>query len=146
MILITAFALHRIGKQKPLQSGLFLLVGDKEGIFDRRQSPKRGTILCSRFHLCGKEAESVNHLFLNRNVTAQLWQIYLNIGWCPELSYNYFSAGTGEKGRKRSHFGGLPFQLIFGGPDGRKGTPNALKAKANSIQQSKFNCSLFSFC
>lgn len=79
VILITVFALHRIGKQKPLQSGLLLLVGDKEGIFDRRQSPKRGTILCSRFHLCGKEAESVNHLFLNRNVTAQLWQIYLNI-------------------------------------------------------------------
>lgn len=65
--------------KSPFKVACFSWLVTKKAYLTEDNLQKGGTILCSRFHLCGKEAESVNHLFLNRNVTAQLWQIYLNI-------------------------------------------------------------------
>ena len=39
----------------------------------------RGISLCNRCSLCGKDTETVKHLFLHSNFTAQLWQIFLNV-------------------------------------------------------------------
>ena len=69
---------------------------------------KRGTYLCNRCSLCGKDTETVKHLFVHCNFTDHLWQIFLNfrgISWkmpskIDETLFSWEEAGVGYKQRK----------------------------------------------
>ncbi|WMV20471.1 hypothetical protein MTR67_013856 [Solanum verrucosum] len=70
---------------------------------------KRGISLYNICSLCGKDTETVKHLFLHCNFTDQLWQIFLNlrgISWSmpskiDETLFNWEEAGVGATNRER---------------------------------------------
>ncbi|WMV42183.1 hypothetical protein MTR67_035568, partial [Solanum verrucosum] len=50
----------------------------REVVLTQDKLMRRGVNLCSRCFLCGKEAETISHLFLHCSWTDQLWKIFYN--------------------------------------------------------------------
>lgn len=48
----------------------------KEASLTHDNLRRQGIQLCSKFYLCGKDSESINHLFLHCEVTDQLRQFF----------------------------------------------------------------------
>ncbi|CAN4110783.1 unnamed protein product [Withania somnifera] len=58
----------------------YKLLNQGEAVLTQENFNKRKFSMCSRCYLCGKEIESVNHLFLRCKITTQLWRIFISLG------------------------------------------------------------------
>lgn len=61
----------------PYKEACFVWLVARKACLTENNLMKRGLPLCSRCHLCGREAETINHLFLHCSVTVQVWNIFL---------------------------------------------------------------------
>lgn len=72
-------------------------------VLTQEKSQEEKISLCSSCYLCGEEAETVSHLFLQCRITIQLWRVFTSlkgIAWVmpnkiTHLLYCWEEAGAG---------------------------------------------------
>lgn len=98
-----------------IESFMFCLATNQEGMFTHEVPHKRDMQICSRFFMCEQEAEVNNHILIHCQITASLWNMFLcilGISWVmmPKTTLELLNSwpGVGSRGKKEEWWKLIP--------------------------------------
>lgn len=130
----STLAMEHIWKVMPFKVASFTWLLARKVVLTQENLKKRRFSLCSRCYLCGEEAETVTHLFLQCRMTIHNCGGFLLVsgalaGLCLTKSLTYSIIGRKQEQKLQIETDGGLSQLVSGGQFGKKGILDVLRAK-----------------